>query len=232
MVFNRIDIERAVVLQAKGYSFLRWLEKGLQSARLAPNELHAFGSLEQSARAWVEQHYASLPSDVQPAREDVEAFSHLFSTYLRSTFDLDPNPGKRLYSPDAHCFCPICSWLVQRSYLRPKKVQPADKRRALRMMKHFVLRVAEAQKQSLPDDEVDTIVGDPDMREPLGLCAYAVDLLERLEGRTSGAASLALWRSFAWTATGSPKQGFVLATNDILDAEQRIADRCARSSRE
>lgn len=231
MAFNRNDIERAVVLQAKGYAFLRWLEKGLQTDRLAPSELHAFGTLEQSARGWIEQHYASLPSEVQPAREDIEAFSNLFSTYLQSTFDLDPNPGERLYSPDAHCFCPMCSWLVQRPHLRPKKLEPADKKRALRMTKRFVMRVAEERKLSLPDDEMDAIVHDPAMREPLGLCAYAENLLERLQGRTSGAASLALWRTFAWTPTGSPKHGFVLATDDILDAERRVTDRCARWAR-
>ncbi len=38
---------------------------------------------------------------------------------------------------------------------------------------------------------------DRNLRESIGLCTYAEDVLQRLKNRAVGAASLALWRTFA-----------------------------------
>ena len=72
---------------------------------------------------------------------------------------------------------------------------------------------------------LDDMLQDPDLREPLGLCAYAGDLLQRLEGRAVGAASLALWRTFAWTAQGSPKKDFVLTAEEIMASQELLTKR-------
>ena len=73
------------------------------------------------------------------------------------------------------------------------------------------------------------ILQDQNLREPVGLCAYTADLLERLKGRAFGAASLALWRSFAWTPQGSPKKGFVLSADEIMMAQDILAARVSKS---
>lgn len=64
-----------------------------------------------------------------------------------------------------------------------------------------------------------------DLREDIGACAYGVDLLSRLSGLKNGAASLVLWRSFAWTSQGSPKKGFKLSAEMILNAETALLER-------
>ena len=142
---------------------------------------------------------------------------------------LDAEPGKRLYSPYAHCFCCICSWMVQKPHLRPKKVNTRDKKVAERMKRTFLLRLAKARGISVTDETLDDMLQEPNLREPIGLCTYAADLLERLKGRAVGAASLALWRSFAWTPQGSPKKGFVLSADEIMLAQDILAERLAKA---
>jgi hypothetical protein len=66
------------------------------------------------------------------------------------------------------------------------------------------------------------MVAAPALREPIGLVAYGDDLLRRLNGISHGVATLALWRRFAWTAQGSPRQGFQLTAAAIVDAERAL----------
>jgi hypothetical protein len=226
-VFVREEIERAVDLQARGYRLLRWLESAFASAFVAPETVHVDATLEAAARAWIERRYLDLPSDARPGREDIVAFANLFSTYLTNSFDLDANPGERLYSPDNHCYCFSCSWMVAVPHLQPKKLGSADKDVAERLKRELVRRLAASAQRQLDDETIDRMLRDPELREALGLGAYAWDLLERLNGTAVGPATLALWRSFAWTPQGSPKKGFALSAAAILDAERVLLERIA-----
>jgi hypothetical protein len=227
-VLARDQVERAVELQTRGYRLLKWLEKALDDGFIAPEAAHLYARMEDAAQAWIERHYLNLPNAARPEREDLPAFSRLFSTYLMNTFDLDENPGQRLYSPDAHCFCPCCSWMVRVPHLRPKKVGAADKKLAESMKRALVRKLALRTSPAIPEDAVDEVLRDPNLREAVGLTTYADDLLQRLDGIAVGPATLALWRSFAWTQQGSPKKGFALSTEAIMLSQQAILDRlCA-----
>jgi hypothetical protein len=221
----RDQVEHAVRLQACGYHLLRWLEKALVDGFISPEAAGTYATSEDAAHAWLDRHYLNLPDKARPERAHLRSFSNLFSTYLDSTFDLDAQPGERLYSPDAHCFCPICSWMVRKPHLRPKKVGAGDKKVAERMKRAFLLRLAASQGVSVSNETLDKMLQEPELREPVGLCTYAGDLLQRLEGRAAGAASLALWRTFAWTAQGSPKKGFVLTAVGIMAAQDVLSKR-------
>ena len=219
-------VEQAVRLQTRGYLLLRWLEKALNDGFIAPEAAGVYGTSEDAAYAWLDKHYLNLPDDARPERSELRAFSNLFTTFLGNTFELDADPGEYLYSPEAHCFCPICSWMVRKPHIRPRKVGAGDKVVAERMKRGFLLRLAAARSVSVPEATVDEMLTAHELRDPLGLCTYAADLLQRLEGRTAaGAASLALWRSFAWTPQGSPKKGFVLSADDIMAAQEVLAGR-------
>lgn len=221
----RDEVENAVRLQACGYQLLKWLEKALRDGFIAPE---TYATSEDAAYSWLDKHYSSLPDKARPKRSALRAFANFFSTYLDCTFDLDAKPGKRLYSPDAHCFCPICSWMVQKPHLRPKKVGAGDKKVAERMKRTFLLQLAEARGISVTENMLDDMMQDPNLRDAVALCTYAADLLQRLKGRAVGAASLALWRTFAWTPQGSPKKGFVLTTDEIMIAQDVLAERLSK----
>ena len=119
--------------------------------------------------------------------------------------------------------------MVQNPHLRPKKVGPRDKKYAEKMKRNFLLQLAKVRGISVNDQILDDVLQDSTLREPVGLCTYAADLLQRLRGRTVGAASLALWRSFAWTPQGSPKKNFILTTDEIMIAQDLLAERLSKS---
>jgi hypothetical protein len=224
-VLSRDKVQRAVELQAAGYRLLKWLEKALDEGFIAPEAAHVYATMEDSALAWIERHYLNLPTAARPAREDLLPFSKLFSTYLTNTFDLDANPGQRLYSPDAHCFCPCCSWMVRVPHLKPKKVGAADKKVAEGMKRGFVRKLASSTHLSVSDEAVDQLLRDPELREAVALATYADDLLQRLNGIAVGPATLVLWRNFAWTSQGSPKKDFALSTEAIMRAQHAALGR-------
>jgi len=224
----RNEVENAVRLQACGYELLKWMEKALTDGFITPEAAGTYATSEDAAYAWLDKHYLNLPENARPERYDLRAFGNFFSTYLDCTFDLDATPGKQLYSPHAHCFCPICSWMVQKPHLRPKKVGAGDKKAAERMKRTFLIQLAAARGISVTEEMLDEMLQDPNLREAVGLCTYAADLLQRLKGRAVGAASLALWRSFAWTSQGSPKKGFVLTADEIMIAQDFLAERLSK----
>jgi len=228
----RDEVENAVRLQACGYQLLKWLEKALADGFITPEAAGTYATSEDAAYSWLDKHYLNLPNNARPERSDLRAFSNFFSTYLDCTFDLDVEPGTILYSPDAHCFCPICSWMVQKPHLRPKKVTAGAKKVAERMKRTFLVRLAEARGISVTDELLNDMLQDRNFREPIGLCTYADDLLQRLKGRAVGAASLALWRTFAWTPQGSPKKNFVLTTGEIMICQNVLVERLSRSKGE
>jgi len=229
-MFIQDEVDNAVRLQACGYQLLKWLEKALADGFITPEAAGTYATSEDAAYSWLDKHYLNLPNNARPERSDLRAFSNFFSTYLHCTFDLDVEPGTVLYSPNAHCFCPICSWMVQKPHLRPKKVTAGAKKVAERMKRTFLVRLAEARGISVTGELLNDMLQDRNLREPIGLCTYADDLLQRLKGKAVGAASLALWRTFAWTPQGSPKKNFALTTDEIMISQNVLVERLSRSA--
>lgn len=229
-MFDRSQLARAVDLRQRSYELLLWLSSAVDRDFVRFETAHRYASVAEAAHAWLRRHYDDIPDRAKPAQGDLVDFSRLFATYLACSFDLVRDPGKRLYSPDAHCFCPCCSWLVDIPRLQPKKLTRADKRRARRLERDYLVAVAAERDRALPDEAADALVDDPALREPIALCAYGVQLLRRLEGHSAGPAVLALWRSFAWLPAGSPKKGYALTADAIVDAERTVRARVARAA--
>ena len=75
----------------------------------------------------------------------------------------------------------------------------------------------------VPESSLEALATDADTTDQVALLAYSTELLRRCAGQSSGPASLVLWRQFAWSPAGSPKPGFELRTEAILQAETQIA---------
>jgi hypothetical protein len=211
-------------MQRYSYQLLRWMAKAVEEGFIQFETAHNYSSLPEAAEAWILRHYENIPPRARVPRQDLADFCAFFSTYMQNSFDLVANPGKQLYSPDAHCFCSMCSWLVNAPNLKTKKVGPSDKRRARNMKAAAIRDIAAEHAVDLTDERVDAIVDDPLLREAVSLVTYGHDLLRRMKGIATGAAVLALWRGFAWTETGSPKKGFRLNADVILHAEKELSD--------
>ena len=75
-----------------------------------------------------------------------------------------------------------------------------------------------------PDSAAAAVVAGDETRRSAAYSAYGYWLIRRLDGNTDGAAVLALWREIAWKRTGSPIHGFRLRHEDIVAAEEAVAD--------
>jgi hypothetical protein len=228
-MFERTSIENAVDLQQRSYKLLRWMADAVDRGFISTRAAHSFSTLPEAALAWLESHYNDLPRAGCPERNDLRRFANLFSSYLESSFDLYERPRQRLYSPEAHCFCPLCSWLVDMPRLQPKKLTRHDKERARKLTASALRQLALDLELAIAEPFVEQTIDERTMRESLALVAYGHDLLRRLDGIVEGPATLALWRRFAWTAEGSPKHGFELTAGAILDAEAAVVA-CLRAS--
>ena len=224
MKLNREDIRRAIDMQEHSYLLLKWMAKAVEEGFIGLKTAHGYSSLPEAAKAWILRHYLNIPSEARVAQEDLSDFCAFFSTYLENSFDLVPDAGYQLYSPDAHCYCPMCSWLVSAPNLKTKKLTPADKRQALSIKADTIRDVAAEHRVTMTDKDIDAMMNDPRLREAVSLVAYGKDLVRRVKGIATGPAILALWRGFAWTETGSPKKKFRLKAEIILSAEKQLSD--------
>lgn len=71
---------------------------------------------------------------------------------------------------------------------------------------------------------IDAIADSADISDAAALAAYGVELVARCAGQPSNVATLALWRQFAWEKAGSPKKDFVLRSEALLEAEERLVN--------
>lgn len=218
------ELRRAVEMQRRSYLLLKWMASAVKDGFVSFKTAHAYSTLPQAAEGWILGHYLTIPANARPTTEDLGAFSAFFSTYLTNSFDLIANPGKQRYSPDAHCFCPMCSWLVDAPNLKAKKVTSADKRRAHKIRVETLLQVAMENVIPITESQIGGLLEDAANLESASLLAYGYDLLQRTKGIANGPAILALWRSFAWTTAGSPKAKFRLTPDLIIEAETRMID--------
>jgi hypothetical protein len=213
---------RLVDMQQRAYLLLKWMAKAVAEGFVSFKTAHEYSTLPDAAEGWILGHYLNIPDKARPRREDLAAFCAFFSTYLTNSFDLISNPGKQRYSPDAHCFCPMCSWLIDAPHLKTKKLGPADKRRAQTMRSNALANIAARERLVISQDDIENLLNDRQVFEEASLVAYGTDLLRREQGIASGPEVLALWRGFAWNESGSPKPDFRLTAKMIVDAEQRL----------
>lgn len=221
-MFDKSQLEQAIDMQQRSYRLLKWLADAVRRKTIRFESVHAFASLSQGASSWLAEHLQNIPPDARPEPKDVAIFANFFSTYLENSFDLDPAPGKRLYSPDAHCFCPMCSWLIDAPNLKTKKLGSSDKKRAKHMCVDAVHNLAIQQGLAISEPEIETLLSDETTNERAHLLAYGSDLFCRLKGIANGPSVLALWRGFAWNRSGSPKPSFRLSASMIIDAEAQL----------
>ncbi len=224
-MFDARELERALDLRRRGYLLLRWLVEAIDRGFVSFDAAHSYTTFADTAAIWLDRHYLDLPLAARPARADLPDFARIFTSFLVASFDLIEQPGQRLYSPRAHCFCPWCSWLVAAPRLRPKRPSKADKLAARTLKRGWLIGLAFELDRDWSNEQADRAIDDPDQRVAVSLGTYGVDLLRRLAGKTSGPASLVLWRGFAWTRQGSPIRGFELHAEAIVQAEQAMSER-------
>ena len=227
-----LTLEDAVDIQQRCYRLLRWLQSRVDDRELPLAVAHSVLDEVETTECWLVAHWPQLPPDARPPSvrdsNPLRGFANYFTSYVMVSFELVRHPPTHL-SSSSLCFCPICARLRLASHLRPRRITSAIKRYATEETVEHVLALAHEDGVAPSRDEVRRWVL-TDLRADAALSTYGVDLLARVRGRTAHPMSLALWRRFAWTPSGAPRQGFRLTADGILAAEQRVRARLVRSA--
>lgn len=218
------DLLFALEIHRKTYLLVRWLEEAIASRLIAPELTHEINELEPGALGWLERHRGMLPAEILVDRTHLREQAEYLTTVVDGTFEFRISPGEMLNVLETHCSCRMCRWIVRQPYLRTRKVGAHDKQEADRMQLEYLRQLALDFGLDPNKPSIERLAENRSYRDIVALCTYAADLTQRIRGRNSGAASLALWRRFAWTEEGSPKKEFELRPGDILEAQQRLLD--------
>jgi hypothetical protein len=225
-MFNRLELEEAVEIGNRAYRLIRWVGDAVQQGFITFTRAHVYASDAEAAAAWIAEHYHNLPADARPpvaSGRAFDRFANYFASYLNTSFELIERPGLQLRSSHLGCMCSCCSYLAAAPHLKTRRVSASDKMRASRLKLDYLRQRALDLNLSIPDLALEKLATSDATSAQVALLAYSTELLARCAGRRSGAASLALWRQFAWSRSGSPKPDFVLRADSIFAAEAEIA---------
>ena len=223
------EIEAALDLQQRSYRLLQWVARNLDDGELSFTTAHDGIADEVAALQWIEANWRRLPASAVPKQSAFVPFANLLASYLTTSFDLVEEPGTRWEQP--WCSCPLCTRLVAASHLRPKKVLPADKRRARALKFDHVTALAAERGKAVDDATVDALIDGEELGRCIAMATWAEHLLRRSRGDNDGPAVLALWREFAWKPEGSPDPEFEPDARVLFDAELAIASHIDSSVR-
>lgn len=222
-MFKRDEVDQAVDLHCRSYNLLRWMSTAISKGIIQFDRAHDYMDEAAAAKEWIERHFLNLPPSCRPAIDHLEAFARFFATYLTTSFELVEKPGEKLTS-SCSCYCSICTHLVSAPHLRVKKLSRRDKGRARKIKIAALEQLALEHNTHIDLQQAEKLIDSPNSATDVSLLAYGQQLVARTHGRSEGPAVLALWREIAWDKRGAPKKNFQLETEDILCAEESIAE--------
>ncbi len=225
-MIDDIELSEAVRLHQKAYGLLMWLAGAMNSGFISPKSAHTNMSIKEVAEGWIVKHFLNLPNNFRPDinnKDELSSFSNLFSTFLLTSFDIIDKPGKRLYSEDAHCFCPMCSYLIDISHLKTKKLTKKDKLKAQKLKSDTLRQLCIDENLEFPKDNFESMIQGT-TGEYVSIIAYGHQLILRSKGVVNGPSVLALWRECAWNNQGSSKKKFKFTEDTILKAKRMVIE--------
>lgn len=228
-MFDPEELERVVSLQQKSYKLLQWVGDALRSGTLRFNTVHSSMELFEAAKEWIGRNLDSFPADARPDRSDLDAFAHLFASYLDTSFDLVAEPGQRLAS-SSNCYCRLCSYLVAADHLRVKNPDKKARQKSRQMKDLYLSALAAELGVPLSYPEIEKLIADPALAQDIAFATYGCELLRRSRFASQGEGVLVLWREIAWDARGKIKKGFALSAERTLRAEATISNRLKGAS--
>ncbi|RUS67018.1 hypothetical protein CUZ56_00956 [Saezia sanguinis] len=216
-MFNPNELKHTLEIKSKSYNTLMWINSVIYKSR-SLSKVRAFAEVAVDTEKWVKQHYALIPEHCKPLPEEIPAFSHLLHSYFHISFVLTGD-FKTPYSTLKHALLFVFRGFF---YLSLRHVTKADKLEAEKMMIAQLAHTAERLGLETDPEQLQTMLKDKSLHEPVAICAYATDLLQRQKGQINGVPVLALWRKFAWNHHGSPKKNFELIVDMIMNAQHCI----------
>ncbi len=217
-------MRNAVEIQQRTYLLLKWLNAAIERGFVSVGSVRKYVSDSTIAAEWLNEHYLNLPDECRPASRnpnDIVPYANMFCSYLLASFDIQEQPGER-YVPHDRRNSHACSPFATNPHLRPKKLTTEDKTRARKLKILYVKQLALSCGSRINDERAKEIVEDSGLKEAVSMATYGEQLIRRTKGHVEGSAILALWREFAWNASGSPKKDFKLNAERACECEEAI----------
>ncbi|MEX0867644.1 MAG: hypothetical protein WD030_09815, partial [Pirellulales bacterium] len=217
-MFDRKELAETLLLHEKSYELLKWVGRNLQNNTLDFSIAHEAASTSDAAKEWIARHWHNLPGDVRPEEQQLDAFAHLFSSYLTTSFTLVKKPRQQVQTY-CGCWCSYCTYLGQANRLQVKTPSKGAKRAAEELKLVYLNTLATEVGLTCDVRQLDTLLGDSGLRKALALATYCRELVRRTRFGSQGEGVLALWRQIAWTEDGSPRPKYKLDADEIMAAE-------------
>jgi hypothetical protein len=225
-MFDPNELNKVIELHQKSYNLFIWLNNKLKDFRRKSkkntlfDEVHDKVSFYKGSLAWINRHVGEFPPDARPARSDVEPFSHLFTSYLKTSFVVS---DKVKVSDKGHrCWCPFCSIFFDITAFQLRNPDKKARANAQKLKARYIETLGrESELSSVPSNIEDWIPNNPKLNNDISLATYAQELIRRSKFVSQGEGILALWREIAWKGNRKDKK-FKLSTKAIVDAESRI----------
>jgi len=225
-MFDRNKLKTVVDLQERSFGLLRWVNRGMIAGTLRFDAVHGALSLADAAEEWVRRHYGMIPESVRPPLDQVRPFSHLFASYLATSYEV---ADTRTVSEQPGCYCDFCRRLIAVKNLRPRR--PSKKaRKEARALKLVLLRRLAAEMAIAANEvEFERLLDEPgDLAAAISWATYGQELLRRSEFASQGEGVLVLWREIAWDDHGRVSPKFRLTHEAFLAAEATVKERLAK----
>lgn len=220
-MLDRARLDRLLDLHDKTYRLFLWVNTSLRGGGRTFAAVGGALSFSEAASDWLRRNREDLPEDVRPVPDELEEFSHLFVSYLSTSFEIVDN---RVVGVCGGCFC--CGALKLPRHLRARNPDAKARRDAEELKRICLRRLAEdLQLPLIEADLKEFVAAHEDLRIDLATVTYAQELERRSRFASQGEGVLALWREFAWTPGGRPRAKFRLKAEDLLAAEKRLAER-------
>lgn len=220
MLFTREALEDLLRLHDLSYGLFRWVGSSLSGGSLSFAVVHGATDSAAAAEEWISRNLDNLPRDLRPRPGDLVPLSHLFASFLTTSFVLPAAP--RVFRDVTVCGCTCCTYLVSAHRLVLRNPTAKDKVQAEKLQILCLEALAESEGVPLSVELRRSVPADPLLAQDLAHLSYAFELRRRSEYASQGTAVLAIWRSIAWE-NGRLRKSFALAPGRIVEAQSRLA---------
>lgn len=204
-MFDHDRLAVAVELQQRAYRLLLWLSRGM---KLGWATSEAFGDVVRyaaEAEQWLASNIDSLPPSARPPDGALMPYATMFASFLATSWELRQT-GRGVD-------------------LTVRHLSPKSNAAAVALKRLALVRLADELELPFRPDELEPLLRERDLAEPLAWLAYGVELLRRTEYASQGEGIARLWREIAWRDRTSPKPDFELTVGAFEAAETALTTR-------
>ncbi len=225
-MFEINELKKVIELHDKSYQLFLWINNKLKNFGSKSKKHTLFDTVHDNLNfckcslAWIEKHYNEIPNDFRPNKEDREAFAHLLTSYLTTSFE----KSDKIRVSDG-CPCPFCTFFINVKAFKLRNPNKKAKEEAQRLKARYIENLfQETDIHQIPSNIEEWISKYPELDKKISLATYGRELIRRSKFTSQGVGILVLWREIAWKDNHLDRN-FKLSVKAIIEAESEILEK-------